>query len=280
MKTVTIPITEKGNYTAIAVSPSEDTAQGNTVAIYDVNIPKTIEQLSQIYFGENGVFYWIDTYGDQYVKAIINPLLPDIDFEYSFNHSQHKALSRLIYGIIGRNRMKNKYIGYPLSSEDWKTIVNVINHRFGGENGKWNKLFVTISAQYDATKPYNMDFTESRSGESKNESTGSSNSDDTETRDLDQNRSTYKRGFNNTGTQVSENVETVDTGTVKNESQNSATQSDNQNFTQERTYNQSGNIGNKSPMELLDEERRFAAWQLLDVIMDDVDSVIAAYYYI
>lgn len=280
MKTVTIPITERGNYTAVVTSPTGETAQGNTVTIYDVNVPKTIEQLSQIYFGENGIFYWIDTYGDQYVKAIINPLLPDIDFEYSFNHSQRKALSRLIYGIIGRNRMKNKFIGYPLSSEDWKTIVNVINHRFGGENGKWNKLFVTISAQYDATKPYNMDFTESRSGESKNESTGSSNFDDTETRDLDQNRSTYKRGFNNTEAQVSENIETVDTGTVKNESQNSATQSDNQNFTQERTYNQSGNIGNKSPMELLDEERRFAAWQLLDVIMDDVDSVIAAYYYI
>ena len=280
MKTVTIPITERGSYTAVVTSPTGETATGNAVTIYDTFAPKSIEQLSGIYFGEDGIFYQINEYGDEYVKAIISPLLPDIDFEYSFNHSQHKALSRLINGIISRNRIKNKYVSYPLSPDDWKTVVNVINYRFGGENGKWNKLFKTISAQYDAVKPYTMDFTENRTGDSTNNSTGSSNSTDTETRNLDKNESLYKRGFNNTGAQVSENTQTTDEGTVGNEIESSATQTDKQNFSQERTYNQSGNIGNKSPMELLDEERRFAAWQLLDVIMDDVDSVIAAYYYI
>ena len=50
--------------------------------------------------------------------------------------------------------------------------------------------------------------------------------------------------------------------------------------TENTTIRRSGNIGNKSQQQLIEEERELLQWQLFDVIFNDLDSVLTRSKYI
>lgn len=233
---------------------------------------------------ENGIFARIVKYfesGSSFVSTFLKNQLPFIDWEYATNHSKDKKLSTLVNNMLRRKVKQNSYSGqFPLSEKDYEAICSIIYLRFIAGTKKWPKLLDSLSIGYDPTNPYyieNQDG-ETNTGTIKTEDDGTNN--ETTNTEQKSNNTKYRNGFNAESTNPHETISDNGSGKEQVGVIYKSNRLETQNLTTKKNKTTKGNIGNRTPMDLIAEERNFAAWQLYDVFFDDVDSVIASYIYL
>lgn len=182
--------------------------------------------------------------------------IPDYDFD-AFCHlylqrSGGKTISTFFEYVLGDNTivLPNNYIA--------KSIKTMYSR-------KWDKLLDTYSIEYNAIKPYNMaledelkrDHLQSTSSRS-----GGGTSDSTD-------KGSYQ-GFNSTEF----------TDTDKQVSNARTTNHSSDNYTRDRDSKReiirTGNIGNKSSQQLIEEEREMLKWNVYITIFKDIDKILCA----
>lgn len=233
---------------------------------------------------ENGIFARIVKYfegSSTFVSTFLKNKLPFIDWEYATNHSKDKKLSILVNNMLRRKVKQNSYSGqFPLSERDYEAICSIIYLRFIEGTKKWPKLLESLSIEYDPTNPYYIenDDTENNTGTVQTEDDGTNN--ETTNTEQNSNSTKYRNGFNAPSTNPHEKISDEGSGKETVGGNYNSNRLETQNLTTKRNKSTKGNIGNRTPMDLIAEERNFAAWQLYDVFFDDVDSVIASYIYL
>lgn len=233
---------------------------------------------------ENGIFARIVKYFEGssiFVSTFLKNQLPFIDWEYATNHSKDKKLSILVNNMLRRKVKQNSYSGqFPLSEKDYEAICSIIYLRFIAGTEKWPKLLDSLSIGYDPIYPYYIDNNdaETNTGTIKTADDGTNN--ETTNTEQKSNNTKYRNGFNAPSTNPHEKSSDDGSGKQTVGGNYKSNRLETQNLTTKKNKTTKGNIGNRTPMDLIAEERNFAAWQLYDVFFDDVDSVIASYIYL
>lgn len=254
-----------------------------------ISVPRTVyefqglpeDPMSTI---ENGIFARIVKYfegSSTFVSTFLKNQLPFIDWEYATNHSKDKKLSILVNNMLRRKVKQNSYSGqFPLSEKDYEAICSIIYLRFIEGTKKWTKLLESLSIEYNPTNPYYIenDDIENNTGTVQTEDDGTNN--ETTNTEQNSNSTKYRNGFNAPSTNPHEKSSDDGSGKQTVGGNYKSNRLETQNLTTKKNKTTKGNIGNRTPMDLIAEERNFAAWQLYDVFFDDVDSVIASYIYL
>ena len=183
----------------------------------------------------------------------------DIDMDYILNHSGSKLISKLVKYLIMKNDVTESGV-YPLTAESYKVFSNVIINRF---YIKWKRLWETLTKEYDFTSPLMIDTDEkiTNTMDSANTHKG--------TNEYTDKSSTY--GFD------TEDAKPVDEDYSKDSTNRTETYHRDNPIT--RKTQRKGNIGNLTPQELIDKQRKTLQWQFWNVAFEDVDSVISNGYY-
>lgn len=225
-----------------------------------------------------------------------------LDLSY-YQHSFLKRVSSLVTYLIDELgiQLQPNSDYYVISDDALTELVKTILVRY---KKKWLSLLDTYNIQFNPIKPYDMtthdetisDHLESsnvdnNSGTSvdNNNSSGnvsnmaSSNSESSETNDDNHYgfNSFQKSAVNNTENSATfvENSNNSKEEQHSSVSNNTFTRTKESNYerdnTKEREITRSGNIGNKTPQELIEEQRRFLNWVFYDNMFSDIDRVIA-----
>ena len=225
-----------------------------------------------------------------------------LDLSY-YQHSFLKRVSSLVTYLIDELgiQLQPNSDYYVISDDALTELVKTILVRY---KKKWLSLLDTYNIQFNPIKPYdmtthdeiisdhlessNVDNNSGTSVDNNNSSdnvsnTASSNSESSETNDDNHYgfNSFQKSAVNNT-----ENSATfVENSNNSKEEQHSSVSNNTFNRTKESSYERdntkereiirSGNIGNKTPQELIEEQRRFLNWVFYDNMFSDIDRVIA-----
>lgn len=150
------------------------------------------------------------------------------------------------------SRRRLSFYGVHLSLTDFVTMSSglqyLLNEKFGV---KWNKLISLEEIEYNPLKPFNIELSETTTDTFKTvkDITTSSGRDET-----------YAYNSENPTPTDSSNGET----TKEYERENPRT----------REYTRVGNIGNTSMQDLVKQEREVANWVILDIIIEDIISVV------
>lgn len=197
-----------------------------------------------------------------------------LDIDYIFNRSGDKRISVLLENVYAnyviddndnyctlRNGKRVTFDSDEFLKDLSDTIIsNIIAVKF---YKKWTKLYKALNADYDALKPYSMQL--------KDDLQINRTNDGTNTRDFKETNNDSTYGFNSVTETPTDNSVNTDTGTGTTHS----TSEDKH----DRTINRSGNIGNKSAMQLLEEELHFRKNIIIEEIYNDLDSVLTRNHY-
>ena len=168
--------------------------------------------------------------------------------------SGDKELSNLLDYLITQ---------YGTETDDWEEFV--AKSIIAMYKRKLLKLIGTYKIEYDAIKPYNMSLhddllSDHLDSESSRNSTTSGESTD---------KSSYQ-GFNSSEySDVDKEDSTTKTDTESGDSYS-------RDRTSEREIERSGNIGNKSSQQLIEEEREMLKWNIYITIFSDIDKIMCA----
>ena len=153
-----------------------------------------------------------------------------------------------LYGIT----TNDEYI--RLSEDGIKAIVDNIASSF---RYKWSKLKEINNTKYDALKPFNVTLSETAK----------------DTLDTQKDKTTY---VDNDGTYGFNSVSSNPTDKTDGESNREYKRT----IDNTRDYTRVGNIGNTSFQDLIEQERKIADYNLKDVILRDIATVICRGKYI
>lgn len=167
------------------------------------------------------------------------------------------------------------------------TLEDIIEKRF---NTKWVKYQKLLNLDYDAIKPLQLvtdnelisdHLTSKNIVDATRKTTGKDSTNNTTEYDRNANKS---YGFNSTigvDTDSSENT-SKDSSITDTDMTNKTddTTDYTRDATSHRKVNRSGNIGNRLPSEMLEKEIEFRKIQLVDIIVDDILSVLTRSKYI
>lgn len=213
-----------------------------------------------------------------------------LDYEYYGNISGGKYISPLIEKMLNMYTQNHEY----LSSEDINILAEII---FKVYQVNWNKLYETLSLEYDPIENYSMveemqddekvteyGKTVLRTDNLQRTKTGT----ETETPDLatDDNNSVY--GFNSSSSVPSTTNHQTATGDTTTEydltegGTGTQTHADSGSDTETRNYTltRSGNIGVTTAQQMIESERNLWLWNFFHgVVFPDVDKILTINIY-
>ena len=231
------------------------------------------------WYSSNGIFHYLD--GHEVPWTNTDDFL---DFEYHGNHSGGKFVSPLVRNLLNADG--------ELTSTERARLAMIIFNKF---KDKWDKLYETLSLEYNPIENYRM--VESETYEKTNEGTNdyTRNRDvtgtDTGTVVIDSDSSddvtNQVYGFDNgnpTNKDKSSESSSNDTTTTNNlaNSENeditdSTETSDTENL--DRTLTRSGNIGVTTSQQMIQSQRDLWMWNFFDVVFKDIDSILTLKIY-
>ena len=194
---------------------------------------------------------------------------------YYLNKSGEKTLSTQVL-----NETEN-----VLNVHIKRFVVTEIRNKF---ETKWDKIWANLILNYKPQSPYNIDYKEqttdnlnSSTSSTNNEENVSSSNDKTITNDEESVNSIYS--FNNGAEVPSDKNKThsENENQSNDTSTNRTTKSESYNRQNPKTreYNRSGNIGNKSITQLLNEDIEFRRIQMWDIMCSDLDTIFTRSIY-
>lgn len=263
---------------------------------------------------QNGIFYSmskIPDFVEIFQKLGINTEndMHAIDVDYLYNHSGLKTVSFMIEEILKGFILDddNSFVevksgkrvtwDYIINEIDFLLVNTVIRIKY---LKKWSDLADTVYVQFDMLKPYSMSVSEESKEELSSEGKDSSDTKDvTETTDTTSSSSSgqssskekgFRSGFNSSSPVPVENSESEtesESSATENSTQhveNTGTRSSKSEYSRGTTIGKtiirSGNIGNRSSQELIEEQRKMLLYQIFDTIYNDLDSVLTRSKYI
>lgn len=190
-----------------------------------------------------------------------------MDMDYLYNRSGLKTPSVLLEYIfkgfivtdlgdkVILNDGRKVTWDYVLTLVDEELINNIIRLRF---DEKWSKLIDTLEYQYNALTPFSMTVEETQLNK-RNIETDSENSNENSSQD-----NIFAYNSNEASPSSSDSYKSSSNSKIasKNTDDN------------KRNTTRSGNIGNKSSMQLIEEEREMLRYQVILTIYEDLDSVL------
>lgn len=222
------------------------------------------------------------------------------DMDYLLNHSGFKTISTLLeyiangyviddmgdYAtIIKCNKLVKVSWDYVIQQVDKDLINDVIITKY---LSKWEKLYDTTTLQFDALSPYSMTVSDivkfnGNYSNDDNVTIKSNNKDDGKiTAKGNSNSSTY--GFNSYNAVPTDSNESSNDNTTHNDSTFSGTNikksTSGKNTSTNRDITRKGNIGNKSAMQLIEEQRSQLRYIILTEIYNDLDEILTRSKYI
>lgn len=230
----------------------------------------------------------------RFTTGMLPPLLNVDKFDMSIQYmtrSGTKAISTLVEELLKQYPLRhviNEYTldeYYMISSQAQANILAIIQSRF---QTKWQKLYDTITAQYDALNPYDMTINEETTDTLTSSGTNSSNKLDNGSRTSNETisgeRDDSSYGFNSPQSVPTDESQNSSESSASDEISNSSTIETSNEYTRSnpttRELTRKGNIGNITKQELLEKERDVWEWQIWDVIFKDLDSVLTRSKYI
>lgn len=219
-----------------------------------------------------------------------------LDIDYIYNHSGDKTISTAL-DYLYSNRVddmngRNAFAGFRAAT--WESIVDevsdtiiqqIIKNKFAN---KWQQLATSTMSEIDNFNAYHMEVSDKIEG-----SLESSDTNKSTTSSSGSNSGTSKDGttskdnifaFNSTGEVPTDSSEGERNTEESSEySDNGSRKSDgtyNRTDSSQRTITRKGNIGNKSPAQLVEEFRTLMLYQIYDIIYKDLDSVLTRSKYI
>ena len=209
----------------------------------------------------------------------------ELDLEYYNNISGQKIISPLTYSMM---------IGETLTLNDLDVLATVI---FKIYSVRWNKLWDTLSFEYDPIQNYSMteimtdDETVIEYGKVKTidgTNTRTPNLTETETPNVTRETEMNRFGFNSsepvpsdteTETQTGTDTTTT-TGTDETEIDSTETDSGSDTHTRNYTLSRAGNIGVTTSQEMIESERKLWMWDFFhDIVFPDIDRVLTINIY-
>ena len=226
-----------------------------------------------------------------------------LDLEYHGNRSGGKIIAPLVEKLITKD---------GISDENTNKLCGLIYSR---NNTNWQKLWDTLSFEYNPLENYNMQETEgtdtTNTGTIKNIGTsetnntgtignvGNASTTNTGTVSVDNDISGQNNlyGFNSTnpvgdstnnGTSntttnndLTENVNTNNTQTnnTKEKTDSDYTQTNNLNVNEDRTLTRKGNIGVTTSQQMITQERILWDWKFFDRVFSDIDMIVVTQVY-
>jgi hypothetical protein len=220
-----------------------------------------------------------------------------MDFEYIYNMSGLKTLSVMLQQML---------TGYIINDDDefvidrrgrrvtWMDMVSdldkqiiefVLKTRY---LKKWTDLVKTLSLEYDALKPYQMEVNDIIEGKlsSSGTDTGTGTSTDSGTNTVNTSNNGKENifGFNSEGEVPSNSNETQLQTDGNTSSQNEYNRSNSNEYSRDentvRKISRSGNIGNHTAQELIEQQRELLKYQIMDIIYSDLDYVLTRSMYV
>lgn len=196
-----------------------------------------------------------------------------LDTEYYFNISGQKSLSPLMSHYA------------PITQEKLTTVANLVFNMF---RGNWEKLYYTLSLEYNPISNYDMTETETidndRSNTRTNTGTQTTAGSNSATGSTSSNSENDVYGFNSV-TPVNDTESDV-TASNTTSSTDSHTTTDNLTETEtggeniERTLTRSGNIGVTTSQQMIQSERDLWLWNFFyNVVFPNVDKVLTLEIY-
>jgi len=209
----------------------------------------------------------------------------ELDLEYYNNISGSKIVSPLVYSLINDDE---------ITTNDLTILATVI---FKIYSVRWNKLWDTLSFEYDPIQNYSMtetmkdDETVIDYGKVKTiggTNTRTPNLTETETPNITRETELNRYGFNSsdpvptdTGseTQTGTNTTTT-TGTDETEIDSTETDSGSDTHTRNYTLSRAGNIGVTTSQQMIESERKLWMWDFFhDIVFPDIDRVLTINIY-
>lgn len=256
-------------------------------------------------FGDNRTTIKVNCYtGSVYPPHIVTErknfdcLVSDLDIKilglYANRKISQEFINFLKFGAINFSLVKQVddmfSIGFYSKSETNKNIKDLVLNKF---LTKWTELYETIQKKYDILKPFDISLSESESDKLKT-------IQDTSNRVINETLKTdYQTLKDESETKTNDKVYAYNSGGgVNSDSGDSSTKNqfsslnndtktgsttDTRNYerdiTKSRDYSRSGNIGNRSYSELIIKEREKLMFNLQDIILEDIASVLCSYNY-
>lgn len=194
---------------------------------------------------------------------------------YYLNKSGEKTLSTQILNDI--DNVLNIHIK--------RFVVTEIRNKF---ETKWDKIWANLILDYKPQSPFNIDYKE-KSTDDLTSSTNRNGIEKTSSNGTDKTINSTEESANAINSFNNGNIIPSDKNTtiLSDESQNtdssesSTTNSENYNRQNPKTreYNRSGNIGNKSITQLLNEDIEFRRIQMWDIMCTDLDTIFTTSIY-
>lgn len=196
-----------------------------------------------------------------------------LDTEYYFNISGQKSLSPLM----------RRYV--PLTSEKLSTVANLVFYMY---RGNWEKLYYTLSLEYNPISNYDMSETETvdndRTNTRTNTGTQTTAGSNSATGSTSSNADNNVYGFNSVNS-VGDTENDV-TASNTTSSTDSHTTTDNLTETEtggeniERTLTRSGNIGVTTSQQMIQAERDLWLWNFFyNTVFPNIDKVLTLEIY-
>lgn len=177
------------------------------------------------------------------LNILDNPIMFDLEFKSLY---KNRFISSLLSTIVEEYGSGEPYEG--ISAEGQLLLKTIINDRF---KVKWNKLYELYNREYDALSPFDISLEE----------------DSTDDLSTTKDKTTYTDNDEIYGFNSNEKVPTdVDTGESNREYSRTNPK--------HREYTRKGNIGNITRQQLVEQERKVLQYQLLDVIYEDLASIL------
>ena len=201
---------------------------------------------------------------------------------------------KLDYDYIGRSG--NKYItplvSYLIENDKLDDIINILYQK---NIKNWNKLYETLSFDYNPIHNYDGDETETititdkgtvdTTGTNKTVDTSTIQDTGTVTNNGSNNDSVF--GFNSSSA-VNDKNSTVNNTTTNNLSTTNNSSSDNNNtnksttdmtHTEQRTLTKGGNLGVTSTQSMIQQERDLWLWNYFEQVFSDIDKTLTLLIY-
>ena len=204
-------------------------------------------------------------------KTDSNVTTQDLNIMYHGSRSGQKIVSSLIDTLITED---------TLSNDNKQNIAMAI---FAKYHTNWEKLWNTLSLEYNPIENYSM--TETETETDKHAGTNSFDGSDitVNSENTVQNTQTNNQlfGFNSTNAvdadkSMGDNTQDV-SGNVNRTTKNNSTE--NLSVDRDRTLKRSGNIGVTTSQKMLQSERNLWIWNFFDSVFKDVDTFLTIQIY-
>lgn len=212
----------------------------------------------------SGIFSKLSNYNVPWKDSIDSTSL---DIAYHGSHSGNKYISPFIEKMLTDG---------VLSDDNMNKLISAI---YAVYNTNWNKLWDTLSFEYNPIENYSMTETESatESGEYKQTGTDTINTSGNIQTSNNNNNSVY--GFNSSDAVGSDKQFGSNTNISTGESTNTKDLTNNDTKTNERTLKRSGNIGVTTSQQMIQSERDLWKWYYFDMVFQDLDKMLTIQIY-